>query len=68
MTEDTSRPNKLWLAISWRHAYGWHIEWRWKADPFRSRLMFQFGPDEPFQPAKSFDEDVVPRLKSGKEV
>lgn len=60
MSTDTSRQNKLWLATAWAHAYGWFIEWRWAGHPMRSRLLFRFAPDDAFQPAASFDEDIVP--------
>lgn len=74
LSDETSRVNKLHLAISWAHFHGWHIEWRWKGDPpslpsgqMRSRLMFQFAPGAAFEEARSFDEDVVPTFKFGKE-
>ncbi len=74
LTEQTSRINKLHLAISWKQLRGWYVEWRWAGEgpelPYgvmRSRLCFQFEPDGPFIEAKSFDEDVVPTLKYGKE-
>jgi hypothetical protein len=30
-------------------------------------MLFQFGPDEPWVEAKSFDEDVMPTFKFGKD-
>lgn len=63
----TSRQNKLWLATSYRDCDGWFIEWQWQGAHMHSRLSFRFGPEEPFVMAKSYDEDVVPLLKFGKE-
>lgn len=67
MTEHTSRQNKLWLVSGWMDRYPWFIEWKWQGEPMRSRLLFRFGPDESFVAARSFDEDVVPTFKFGKE-
>jgi hypothetical protein len=68
LSEYTSRPNKLWLAIAWTHFKGYFIEWKWQGAEFRSRMMFKFSPDEPFVPAKSYEDDIVPTLKFGKEI
>ncbi len=65
--ETSSRINKIHLAIGWAHFYGWPIEWRWEGQPFRSRVGFRFGADGDFAPARSFDDDVRPTLKFGKE-
>lgn len=65
--ETTSRLNKIHCAISWAHFYGWFIEWKWQGAPFRSRICFRFGPEESFVPARSYDDDVRPLLKYGKE-
>jgi hypothetical protein len=65
MSSDTSRQNKLWLAIAWAGAYAWFIEWKWAGRYMRSRLCFRFAPNEAFRPAESFDEDVVPTFEFG---
>lgn len=65
MSSDTSRQNKLWLATAWKRAYPWFIEWRWAGAYMRSRLCFRFAPDEAFESAKSFDEDIVPTFQFG---
>lgn len=67
LSKETSRQNKIWLAIAWKHFDGLPLEWKWRGEYMRSRLCFRFGPDEPFVDAKSYDEDVVPTLKFGKE-
>jgi hypothetical protein len=67
LVETTSRLNKIHLAIGWAHFYGWPIEWRWEGQPFRSRVGFRFGANESFVSARSFDDDVRPTLKFGKE-
>ncbi len=67
LSSDTSRQNKIWLATGWSHFHGWYIEWKWKDRPMRSRMMFRFSPDEEFVEAKSFDEDVKVKFKSGKD-
>lgn len=58
----TSRQNKLWLAIAWRHFHGYHIEWRWDGAPNRSRMLFQFEPDGAFVRAESYEDDIAPTL------
>lgn len=63
LSKYTSRHNKIWCAIGWKHFHDWHLEWKWKGEPFRSRLMFQFEPDGDFIMAKSYEEDVWPKLK-----
>ena len=60
---DTSRQNKLWLALCWVNDHDWYIKTKWEGEPMRSRLMFQFEPSGPFVRAKSFDEDIVPTFK-----
>ncbi len=67
LSSETSRQNKLWLATAWQQCDGIFIEWRWRGEYMNSRLCFRFGPDEAFVDAKSYDEDVVPTLKFGKE-
>lgn len=67
LSKETSRQNKLWLMTCWRDLEGVAVEWKWRGEYMRSRLCFQFGPDEAFIEAKSYDEDVVPGLKFGKE-
>lgn len=68
MSDTTSRLNKIHLAIGWEHFNGWFIEWKWQGQELNSRLLFRFGPDEPFVAAKSFDEDILPNYKFGKEI
>lgn len=63
----TSRQNKLWLAVGWKHFKQWYIEWKWEAEPFNSRLLFQFSPDGPWVKAESFEEDLLPTYKFDKE-
>lgn len=67
MSSDTSRLNKIHLAIGWAHFNDWFIDWKWAGTPMQSRLMFRFAPEDNFVAAKSFDEDIVPTLKFGKE-
>lgn len=66
LSKETSRQNKLWLAASYRRE-GVFVEWQWRAEYMNSRLCFRFASDEAFVEAKSYDEDVVPTLKFGKE-
>jgi hypothetical protein len=54
MSTDTSRQNKLWLAIAWANAYPWFLEWQWAGGYMRSRLCFRFAPGDEFAPV---DED-----------
>jgi hypothetical protein len=58
---DTSKPNKLWLAISWQQKY--YLEWKWVEEPIFSRLAFKFAPEDDFKIAKSFEEDVHSKMK-----
>lgn len=67
LTRYTSRPNKLWLVTGWRSRGKWHLEYRWAGVPLRSRMLFQFEPNGPWYQAESYDEDIVPTLKFGKE-
>lgn len=67
LSSQTSRQNKLWLATAWHHFDQVFLEWKWRGDYMRSRLCFRFAPGEEFVDAKSYDEDVVPTLKFGKE-
>jgi hypothetical protein len=63
LSSDTSRLNKIHLAIGWAHFHRWFIEYRWKGAFLRSRLEFRFAPEESFVQAKSFDEDVLPQYE-----
>lgn len=65
MGTDTSKPNKLWLAIAWKSKY--YLEYKWQSEPLRSRLMFKFEVNEQFKEAKSFEEDIHSKMKSHKE-
>ena len=68
LSADTSRLNKIHLAIGWAYFRGWYIEWKWQGAPLRSRLLFRFHPEDIFVAAKSFDEDVLPTFNDGKSV
>ena len=59
--DDTSKPNKLWLAIGWSRDY--YIEWRWQSIEQYSRLQFKFSQEDQWLTAKSHEEDVLPKLK-----
>jgi hypothetical protein len=63
----TSRQNKLWIIADWKYFQPWYVEYKWAGEPMRSRMLFQFGPNEPWVEAKSFDEDVMPTFKFGKD-
>jgi len=63
----TSRQNKLWIVTGWKHFKQWHIEWKWAGDYMRSRMLFQFELNGPWIQALSFEEDILPKLKYGKE-
>lgn len=67
LSKDTSRQNKLWLVAGWTHFHGWFIEYKWKGVLGNSRLLFRFSENENFTEAESFDEDVLPTFKFGKE-
>ena len=61
LTSHTSRCNKMHLACAWG------IEWRWQGEGpgptgvMRSRMAFLI--DGVWREAKSWDEDVRPKLK-----
>lgn len=59
--KDTSKPNKLWLAITWQEKY--YLEYKWVDVPIYSRLSFKFSPEADFKIAKSFEEDVHSKMK-----
>lgn len=61
--KDTSRLNKIHLAIGWTRFRGWYIDYRWVGVFLRSRLEFQFAPDGLWYQAQSFDEDVFVDFK-----
>jgi hypothetical protein len=63
----TSRLNKLHLIIGWTHFRNWYIEWKWAGDPYRSRMMFRFDPDDNWIQAESFEEDLMLTYEFGKE-
>ena len=67
LSDYTSRPNKLWLVISWQHFRDFYVEWKWQGEPYRSRMMFQFSVDGPWVVARSFEEDRLPTYKFGEE-
>jgi len=67
LSDYVSRPNKIWIAISWQHFRDFYLEWKWAGDPWRSRLLFQFSLNGPWVEAKSYEEDRAILLKSGKE-
>ena len=63
----TSRQNKLYLITGWIYFKKWYIEWKWAGEPYNSRMLFKFNPNEEWVMAKSFDEEVLPKYKFGKE-
>lgn len=62
LSEDNSKPNKLWMAIAWQ-AVGYYIDWRWQGIEKYSRLQFRFSENEDWLTAKSHEEDVMPKMK-----
>ncbi len=62
LSEDNSKPNKLWLAIAWSHD-GHYIGWQWQGVEKLSRLQFRFEENGPWLTAKSHEEDVMPKMK-----
>jgi hypothetical protein len=64
--DTNSRQNKLWLVACWR-SVDCYIEYRWEGTPYRSRLAFQFEPHGIWLVARSYDDDVRPFLKFGKD-
>ncbi len=63
LSSGSSRQNKIWLAVGWKACDSYFVEWRWCGDYMKSRLEFQFEPGGEFIKAKSYDEDVWPKLK-----
>lgn len=74
INETISRQNKLWIATAWKQTRGWYVEHRWAGEEptangiMHSRLQFQFEPDGEWHTAKSYEEDVKPKLKWAKEM
>jgi hypothetical protein len=66
LSSETSRRNKMWLACNFKSSGG-YLYWHWKGEPYRSRLIFNFFPGDIDRVALSYDEDVLPKLKFGKE-
>jgi len=67
LSELSSRQNKIWMVTAWQHFRPFYIEWKWAGEQFKSRMLFQFIVDGPWIEAKSFEEDVLPKYKFGKE-
>lgn len=63
LSKYSSRQNKLWLITGWRHFHNWYIDWKWAGEPFKSRMLFRFSPDEKWIVAKSFEDDLLPTYK-----
>lgn len=61
LSDDNSKPNKLWLAIGWSQKY--YIEWQWQGVSGYSRLQFKFSVEDEWRTAKSHEEDVLPKMK-----
>lgn len=62
LSDDTSKPNKLWGAITWWYE-GYYVDWRWQGVERFSRLQFRFSEDGEWLTAKSHEEDVMPKMK-----
>lgn len=62
LSEENSKPNKLWLAIAWKHE-GHYIDWKWHGVEAYSRLQFKFEEHGEWLTAKSHEEDVMPKMK-----
>ena len=67
LSKYSSRRNKMHLMIGWKHFHGWYIDLKWEGEPFESRMLFRFSPEGPWVQAKSFDEDLLPTFRYGKE-
>lgn len=65
LSSDTSRQNKLWLVTGWIHV-GYDVDWMWVGEPMKSRMAFRFERDGKFIKAKSYDEDILTKLKDPK--
>jgi hypothetical protein len=63
LSEDNSKPNKLWMAIAWWYN-GYYIDWQWQGIERYSRLQFKFSEDGSWITAKSHEEDVISKMKS----
>lgn len=61
MSEGTSKQNKLWLIAGWSRQYD--FQWKWHGEPITSRMMFSFDGGKTFKQAKSYEEDIWPKLK-----
>lgn len=67
LSKYSSRRNKMHLVIGWKYFHNWYIDLKWEGEEFESRMLFRFSPDGPWVQAKSFDEDMLPTFKFGKE-
>jgi hypothetical protein len=67
LSEYSSKQNKLHLITGWTYFKNWYIEWKWAGDPYKSRMLFKFSPDDKWIEAKSFEEDLLPTYKFEKE-
>jgi hypothetical protein len=63
----TSRQNKLHLIVGWKHFRNWYIDLKFAGEPYKSRMLFRFGQDEPWVQAESFEEDLLPTYKFSKD-
>lgn len=63
---ETSRRNKLALYASYV-AESERVEYKWVGQPYESRLAFRFEGQGDFLVAKSWDEDILSKMKSGQE-
>lgn len=63
--KQTSRRNKMALLAQYV-SEGLSITWKWQGAPYESRLLISVE-SGCFVECKSYDEDVRPKLKSGKE-
>ncbi len=61
LSEYSSRRNKIWMAIGWKHC-GMYLDWRYQGAEDDSRMEFQFEPDGPWVQAKSYEDDIKPNL------
>jgi hypothetical protein len=67
LSKYVSRLNKIHLVIGWTHFRNWYIDWKWAGNPYRSRMLFRFSPDGNWVQAESFEEDLMPTYKFGKD-
>jgi len=61
LSKHNSRRNKVWLAVGWSQA-GMFLEWRYQGAEDDSRMEFRFEPDGPWVAAKSYEDDIKPKL------